>query len=136
MNYEYLMMLNEADLHARAKEVEDDRKALEEWSGLFASQGGRFLLKEFKRMLYSIRLSYSKIPASSDLAPILLAGVQGDEQRVVSLIAKLEDSHKAKLALDEEVASIVSILAMKEKNRRTADHSLVPAEATKEKDRA
>lgn len=136
MNEEYLLMLSPDDLRSVAKETEAERESLSGWGDLSATPQGRFLLKELKRTLYNIRLAYSKIPASNDLAPVLLAATQGDEQRVVDLISKLEDSSKAKLALDEKVASIVSILAMKEKERKSTSTPLVAEEAKKEIERA
>ena len=132
MNEEYLMMLSADDLRSTAKEAEVERESLAGWGDLSNTPQGRFLLKELKRTLYNIRIAYSKIPASNDLAPILLAATQGDEQRVVDLISKLEDSNKAKLALDEKVASIVSILAMKEKERRSVSTPMVAEESKKE----
>lgn len=135
MNKLFISTLNPDGLSEHLKGLTSESDNLGEWAKLATGPHGRFLIKELEANLESVRSMYSKIPVSHELAGVMLAGLQGKEENITSILTRLKDSQLYKKTLDEEIDYALQCLKSKKDETSRNISRVVAHEAVLESER-
>lgn len=132
MNREYLFFMDANSLREHIINMEREASISGSWDGADESGLGKLFIDELEQLLEDTRRMYKLIPAHAVIAPIMLAGIQGKEQNLESILNKIKSMPNYKQMLDEDIKYAVNLLKVKEseeKKGRKASGSIVAARA-------
>ena len=88
------------------------------WEAAANAEAGIKLRQFLSAELAVVQSSYRTIPAHLPEAPFILAGLQGEERRILFDLSRLGDSENRKKSVDEEVGFVKQLIVQKRKLER------------------
>lgn len=112
--YEFLQINDAEQLKQHLIVLEARSLDYEAWIVEAKSASGKRRLAQMKSELEAMRGRYAKIPAHLPESLTILAGLQGEERQLLSVISRMENAETFKKSIDEERKAVVSILSYRE----------------------
>jgi hypothetical protein len=133
MNQAQQALMSVEGLEAYALRIETDINSLGVWTALAGTKAGQDLVSHLNDKLDAVRSIYAKIPAFESAAPCLLAGLQGAEEEITSMLKKLTDSESYKNSLDAELQFVLNMINRRKQTERERVNSIVSQKAVEQR---